>query len=308
VGMMKLSSIRVYENFKDILLIHLSTYLKMKRNEFRKSEKKQGLDLYVIINFINSYISKLQKIIYSIRLLDNDDYHISNNNDKKLKIYGYSNLLNLGITELCKKIISDNTIIRLIEVNISEKYNYASFYEFSRLMKTLSNYYDKNYEWFKNLIGKTLKYLIPESSEYSFLNIDKSNLNFSDLYIFSDIYYFYKSCVKKFNFVGDKNIYDDIYHKLNFYTNKIINGINKNKDYSDLNMLDRYHNFICNFINEYSYAIKIYLDYKKDNIYNLAGIIYTYKINNIRNLNNLLNYYLCIAELVDMNNDKMYIF
>ena len=287
------NEIKFKKSFDSILERHLSIFLKQKRNEFRVANKKGNLNLRIIIDFMVEYIKRIRKIKESFKIIDSKE-----NSDSKFeqsKVYGYSTIIDNGISQFCKKILSDNIIINLIENKLQEEtFDYLTFKEFYRIVNNFSIYYPENKLWFSNLLSKTLKDLIP-INDYSSLSLVDNGSKMIQLYKFYDLDTYHQSCKNKFKFVKDITIFDDIKLEANDMITSILNFKLKN-------ISDEYYTFVLkyciNFIKNNKSEVISFIKFKEDNIYILSSILDIFNPLNYDNIKYSLEYYNLVKYLI----------
>lgn len=116
-----------------------TTYLRSIRNNFRALNKKNKLELSVIIDFINDYYSKVQKIDCLLKIFSPDLKYDSN-----LK-WGNTELIKLCIFRIYELVLSDNIIKQSIKKFIAEYSDKRYKNDLSKLMNYI-NVFEKYYE------------------------------------------------------------------------------------------------------------------------------------------------------------------
>jgi hypothetical protein len=291
-------NININENIRDdilkIVTNHILSYLRQVIREWRKMKNK--LDLDFIHDFSYKFISKLKKIGIPFGLLKDNKLFDSKLeiNNKKYKLWGVSEILNIGIKLFCNKIISSQLVSLVLIDSITENNNFKNLINFSNLMNKLNLYYQSNMEWYTNLIKDTFYDKMP-INEYPYLKKLEINRSFKDIYIFSDISNYYLDCERKSKILKLDSITscEKIFKKLtNILENNIRNFIKYKKNELLVSFIDSNKNIITKlFINDNNTLIEI-LSYF-DNF-----------IIESNNIDLLLNFY-CILNSIIKNEKKL---
>jgi hypothetical protein len=294
---------KMKDSINSIVEKNISVFLKLKRNELRNANKKNNLTLNILIEFMNLYIKRLVNIKNSLIIVDKKNV----NEKKKIqeKIYGFSNIIDIGISEFCKKILSDNIIVNLIKNNMKdENFDKESFIIFYKLVNNFSVYYDENEIWFIDLVGKSLIESF-ERKDYSFLLLLNNGEKFYNLYEFSDISKYYDECLSKFSFIKNNDVFKYILDDLFNLIEKILK-VDFNKCDNSLFIL----NYFYNFVNKFSQNIIFFIKNNKDNIFKLSNILDLFDPYDYKNILYSVSYYNIILEILIKSfiSDKFWIF
>ena len=132
------SKIKIEKVYKSISK-YTTSYLRSIRNNFRVLNKKNKLKLSVIINFINDYYYKVQKIDCLLKVFSQDL-----NYDSTLK-WGNTEIVKLCIFRVYELVLSDNSIKQSIKKFIGEYSDKKYKNDLSKLMNYI-NIFEKYYE------------------------------------------------------------------------------------------------------------------------------------------------------------------
>jgi hypothetical protein len=287
------NEIKLKKSIDNVLEKHLSLYLKQKRNEFRIANKKGRLNIRMIIDFMIDYIKILKKIKESLKIVDKKDF--TELKAKQSKIYGYSTFIDTGVSQFCKKILSDNIVISLIEKKLQEEtFDYLTFKEFYKIVDNFSMYYSENKLWFSNLLSKILKDMIPRN-DYSVLSLVDNGNKIIQLYKFDDLNNYYTSCKNKFKFIKDDTIFEDVNIEVNDMINSIINFNIKNTDKKTKIFILKY---CINFIKNNLERVCSFVKFKEDNIYKLSAVLDLFDPQDYKNTLYSFEYYNIMSAII----------
>ena len=286
-----LNSDEVRENIFKKISTHLLSYLRQVINNWRKMKNK--LDLNFINQFTKNYISKLKKLEIPFKILDYDKLFDSKLeiNQKKYKLWGVSEILNIGIKLYCNKIISSQLTQNIIVDSLFDKEDTYNLIYFSKLMKDFNYYYQNNLQWFLNVIKDTYYDKIPVRN-YSFIKRFTDDDIFINIYNFNQISNYYNNCIKNCKLLK-------IDH--NKSCSKVFKIIEENLEKSVSTMINlKKYKILISFIKENKEIIGNIFVNEGNVLIKILSYIDKYEFD-IDGINNLLNFY-CILNDIILNN------